>query len=36
MIGDDLIARILREGERRADEVEVFYARGTSVSAEAV
>jgi len=34
MIGDDLIARILREGERRADEVEVFYARGTSVSAE--
>ncbi len=33
MIGDDLIATILREGERRADEVEVFYARGTSVSA---
>ncbi len=28
MNGDDLIERILREGERRADEVEVFYARG--------
>ncbi|SCL75349.1 peptidase PmbA [Methanoculleus chikugoensis] len=34
MNGEDLIERILREGERRADEVEVFYARGLSVAAE--
>ncbi|PKL56688.1 MAG: TldD/PmbA family protein [Methanomicrobiales archaeon HGW-Methanomicrobiales-6] len=34
MNGEDLIERILREGERRADEVEVFYARGESVSTE--
>lgn len=34
MNGDDLIERILREGERRADETEVFYARGLSVGTE--
>ncbi|MCM2465281.1 TldD/PmbA family protein [Methanoculleus oceani] len=34
MNGEDLIERVLREGERRADEVEVFYARGESVSTE--
>ncbi len=34
MKGEDLIERVLREGERRADEVEVFYARGESVSTE--
>jgi PmbA protein len=33
MNGDDLIEKVLREGERQADEVEVFYARGQSVSA---
>ena len=32
MNGEDLIEKILREGERRADEVEVFYARGLSIS----
>ena len=31
---DDLIEKIFREGERRADEVEVSYARGQSVNAE--
>ncbi|MCK9276615.1 MAG: TldD/PmbA family protein [Methanoculleus sp.] len=34
MNGEDLIDNILREGERQADEVEVFYARGESVSTE--
>jgi PmbA protein len=34
MNGDDLIERILREGERQADEIEVFYARGLSIGAE--
>lgn len=34
MIGEDLIDRILRDGEKLADEVEVFYARGQSVSAD--
>jgi PmbA protein len=34
MTGGDLIERILREGERHADEVEVFSAQGRSVSAE--
>ncbi|WP_292519007.1 metallopeptidase TldD-related protein [Methanoculleus sp.] len=34
MNGEDLINRVLREGEREADEVEVFYARGESVSTE--
>jgi len=33
MNGDDLIEKVLREGEMQADEVEVFYARGQSVSA---
>ncbi|NLZ29316.1 MAG: TldD/PmbA family protein [Methanomicrobiales archaeon] len=30
---EDLIDRVLREGGRQADEVEVFYARGQSISA---
>ena len=34
MNGEDLIERILREGGKQADEVEVFYARGASISAE--
>ncbi|WP_214019544.1 TldD/PmbA family protein [Methanoculleus sp.] len=34
MNGEDLIERVLREGGRRADEVEVFYARGESISTE--
>ena len=34
MNGEDLIERVLREGERQADEVEVFYARGESISTE--
>jgi len=34
MIGEDLIDRILRAGEREADEVEVFYARGESIGTE--
>ncbi|MDD3070480.1 MAG: TldD/PmbA family protein, partial [Methanoculleus horonobensis] len=34
MNGEDLIEKILREGERRADEVEVFYARGLSIGTE--
>lgn len=34
MNGDDLIERVLRAGEKRADEVEVFYARGQSISTE--
>jgi len=33
MNGDDLIEKVLREGEMQADEVEVFYARGQSISA---
>ena len=33
MNGDDLIERVLRVGERQADEVEVFCTRGQSVSA---
>lgn len=34
MKGEYLIDDIIREGERRADEVEVFYVRGSSISAE--
>lgn len=34
MNGEDLIEKILRAGEREADEVEVFYARGESISTE--
>ena len=34
MNGEDLIDDVLREGGKQADEVEVFYARGGSVSAE--
>jgi len=34
MNGEDLIEMFLREGERLADEVEVFSARGQSVSTE--
>ncbi|HPD51797.1 MAG TPA: DNA gyrase modulator, partial [Methanoculleus sp.] len=34
MNGEDLIEMVLREGERLADEVEVFSARGQSVSTE--
>ena len=30
---EDLIDRVLREGERQADEVEIFYVRGQGVSA---
>jgi PmbA protein len=34
MNGEDLIERVLRAGERQADEVEVFYARGESIATE--
>lgn len=34
MNGEDLIEKVLREGERLADEVEVFSARGRSVITE--
>jgi PmbA protein len=34
MNGEDLIERVLREGTRQADEVEVFYYRGESIATE--
>ena len=34
MNGEDLIEQVLREGERQADEVEVFYYRGESIATE--